>query len=124
MNLTVGSVSIMLVRGTLTQPFLKTMPVSINPRIVASELNPNFFESPTKLKQWLNDRKDVPIYKLQIELCEWAKDEIRSGKVIGIDERELNKWVKAIDVTVMSLSKEKRTIPEKVFASLESLAPN
>ena len=125
-NLNIGESCLLFVRDTLTTPCFLTIPRPLHRKIVVAQLTPEFLRPEEKIGLWLSARQGQPIHKLQIEICESVKLELRKPEMIRAiraNAADAESLIASIDKTIAEVSREKRSIPARVFSTLESLAP-
>ena len=123
LNVTTSEACRILVRETLTQPYLAVAPKGVDQKIVSAHLTPEFMDSKTGTKEWLLARKDASISRLQIEMCEWAKAELQSVTIRRLSRSDAVEWIKSIDIVIEKLEREESPVFIGVFNSLEDLSP-
>lgn len=123
-NFSIGDICLSLTYETLTEPYMSSIPENLDRKVYGSELRPDFMEGVEETRKWLDERKGKPVYLLQIEMCEWAKNQLDNSQFDTVKATEEKAWKKAIDATILKLQNDKRSIPTKVFAERVSLHPD
>jgi hypothetical protein len=76
-----------------------------------------------ELKDWCEQRKDLKLYELQIEACEWAMKELSKDDEFPRTSAEQRKeWIASVETEIASLKKSKQAVPYKGFG-VEEIVP-
>jgi hypothetical protein len=62
------------------------------------------------LKTWCEERKDLQLYELQMEMCEWAIDQLSVYDPAWPTRQRAQEWIKAIEKEYRSLNNSKTAV--------------
>jgi hypothetical protein len=113
-NWTVGDVCREIVAANLAEAYRQDLP-PLTEFVEAKLRSPEVARDKKKLKAWCEERSKKELYELQIEMCEWAKSELRKPEDLRVSRLRVRAWIAAIDAEIESLQKSGEAEPFRAF---------
>jgi hypothetical protein len=115
-NYSVGQVSELIVRGWLTEGYIRhfprlceAVPYPESMKLYYKLQCPDMITRRKNMTDWCRRHGDKPLYELQIEMCNWAVARVASLK--DISDRQREPFIRAVREQIQTLSKSKKAIP-------------